>query len=309
MKRITQAIKQKAAEYGFDAVGIARAMEVDLQTQNHFRDWLASKAHAEMAYMENYPDKRFDPTLLVEGAKSVIAVALNYYPSVFQKIDQPQISYYAYGEDYHEILKEKLNLLFSYIHEEVTPIHGRCFADTAPILERHWAEKAGLGFVGKNNMLIIPGKGSYFFLGFLIIDLELIYDEPMKKRCGNCSRCQDSCPTKALSPYFLDSQKCISYLTIENRKEIPAEFNKQLGTHLYGCDECQKACPWNRFASPCQTTELQVKECILQLDTTMLDNMEQQDFSRMFKGSPIKRAKFSGLKRNWFSIRGNMNCN
>lgn len=304
-KANTVSIKNKAIELGFDAIGIAQAAEISEDITRAFISWIQNKGHADMAYMENNLEKRLNPKLLVEGARSIIVVALNYYPRQTQKADQPQFSYYAYGEDYHEILKEKLNSLYTYINNEITETSGRCFVDTAPILERYWAAQAGIGFIGKSNMLIIPKKGTFFFLGFLIVDLELEYDSPIQSRCGACTRCIDNCPTKALSPYYLDSNKCISYLTIENRNEIPDSYSKYFGKQLYGCDICQKVCPWNRFATPTHIKEFTPKEIILRIDPSMLESMKQEDFSRYFKGSPVKRTKFAGLKRNWELIRDN----
>lgn len=304
-KTITSAIKNKACELGFSATGIAPAQQVQEETALAFKTWISKNGNADMLYMENNSDKRLNPQLLVEGARSVIVVALNYFPQQTQNADQPQFSYYAYGEDYHEVLKEKLNNLYAYINNEITSISGRCFVDTAPILERYWASQAGVGFIGKSNMLIIPQKGTFFFLGLLITDLELEYDSPMKQRCGSCTRCIDNCPTKALSPYYLDSKKCISYLSIENRNDIPDSYSQQFGKQVYGCDICQKVCPWNRFASPTHIKEFTPKEIIMRIDPSMLKSMKQEDFSRYFKGSPVKRTKFSGLKRNWMLIRNN----
>lgn len=306
-KETAQAIKQKAYELGFDAIGIAPAAKVSDETAIAFEKWLAAKGNAGMSYMENYLEKRLNPGLLVEGARSIIVVALNYFPQETQTPDQPQISYYAYGEDYHEVMKEKLNLLYTYINNEITEATGRCFVDTAPILERYWAAKSGIGFIGKSNLLIIPGKGTFFFLGLIILDKELEYDTPLKGNCGSCTRCIDNCPTKALSPYFLDSNKCISYLTIENRDEIPEIYSHTFGKQIYGCDICQKVCPWNRFASPTNIGAFSPKEIILRIDPTILESMQQEDFSRFFKGSPVKRTKYSGLKRNWMLIRSNFN--
>ena len=304
-EQITLSIKEKAFELGFDAIGIAPATPVSEDIRLSFDKWINQNGNAGMSYMENYHDKRMNPQLLVDGAKSVIVVALNYYPSTIQDSKQPQISYYAYGEDYHEVIKEKLNSLYTYINSDLIEINGRCFVDTAPVLERYWAAQSGIGFIGKSNLLIIPQKGTFFFLGLLIIDKELIYDQPLKRSCGNCSKCIDHCPTKALTPYYLDSNKCISYLTIENKEEIPASISTQIGNHLYGCDVCQLVCPWNRFATATKISAFSPKEIILKIDNQILEEMQQSDFSSYFKGSPIKRAKFAGLKRNWECIRPN----
>ncbi|MGL5788039.1 MAG: tRNA epoxyqueuosine(34) reductase QueG [Bacteroidales bacterium] len=304
-EQISRAIKEKALELGFDAIGIAPAAPVSEDIRLSFDKWISQKGHAGMSYMENYYDKRMDPRLLTDDAKSVIVVALNYYPEKKQNPEQPQISYYAYGEDYHEVIKEKLQTLYTYINNEITPVNGRCFVDTAPILERYWATRAGIGFIGKSNLLIIPKKGTFFFLGLLIVDKEMAYDQPLERSCGNCTRCIDHCPTKALSPYYLDSHKCISYLTIENREEIPAALASKFGKQLYGCDICQQVCPWNRFATPTETAAFTPKEIIYKIDNRIMESMQQADFSSCFKGSPVKRTKFAGLKRNWECIRSN----
>ncbi|MEG1586865.1 MAG: tRNA epoxyqueuosine(34) reductase QueG [Bacteroidales bacterium] len=290
-------IKAEALRLGFDACGIARAGHV---ADAHFvEEWLQEGCSAEMQYMHNHFEKRTDPRLLVEGSKSVIVVALNYYPAVKQSEAVPQFSYYAYGKDYHEVIKEKLRLLYEYIQREISPVEGRMFTDSAPVLERYWAVQAGLGFIGKNTQLIIPGKGSYFFLGELILDLELIPDTPLRLSCGNCTRCMEACPPKALiGVKKLDARRCISYQTIENKGEIAPETASVLGNHLYGCDICQQVCPWNRFATPNQTIEFQPSEAFLSLDKERLENMTEEEFRIIFRHSAVKRAGYKGLKRN-----------
>lgn len=255
MHSLSILIKNKAKELGFDACGIAEVASADTEVL-FFDRWIAEGCHAGMKYMENYRDIRLNPAGLVEGARSVISVALNYYPAQKQSPDSPRISYYAYGKDYHIVVKDKLRQLWEYITSLVPVLDStlpvaRFFTDSAPILERYWAWKAGLGWIGKNTNLIIPGKGSFFFLGEIVTTLELDYDTPQKNRCGTCRRCLDSCPTGALErPGHLNANKCISYLTIEHKGDIPSEQASRLGDRLYGCDTCQEVCPWNRFASP-----------------------------------------------------------
>ena len=297
---IEQKIKDKALELGFDACGIAKATAVSSNHREQLRDWLDKGYAAGMQYMHNHEDKRTDPTLLVEGAKSVICVALNYFPSTFRKPHDPYFSYYAYGEDYHDVMKHKLRELATYINDNICPIEGRQFTDSAPVLERYWAQQAGIGFIGKNTQLIIPGKGSYFFLGELIIDIELIPDEPMSNKCGACRNCLTYCPSKALVyPNGLNANSCISYQTIENRESFISEpALSAIGNQVYGCDICQQVCPHNRNAKGNTTPELQPSEAFLKLDRQALENLAIDEFRAVFKKSAIKRAKYEGLKRN-----------
>lgn len=293
-------IFEKAFSLGFSACGIASAEEIDKSCRSHFDKWLHEGKEAGMQYMKNYKDKRFDPRLLTEGARSVLVVALNYYPSIHIPEDHPQFALYAYGQDYHIIIKEKLKELFSFINS-LTPVEGRIFCDTAPIMERYWAQKAGIGFIGKNAQLIIPGKGSYFFLGEIISTLELPFDQPINNRCGNCKRCIEQCPTQALIPgdfTTLDANKCISCQTIENRGNIASEIASKIDNKVYGCDTCQKVCPWNRFSTPTLIPELKPSEEFLSLNNEKLEKLTQEDFNRIFKKSAVKRVKYEGLMRN-----------
>ncbi|MDR1743735.1 MAG: tRNA epoxyqueuosine(34) reductase QueG [Dysgonamonadaceae bacterium] len=293
----SEEIKWHALSLGFDACGICRAEDSGLKTD--YMRWISEHCHGKMAYLERNIDKRLDPRLLVEGAKSIVCVALNYYPQVKQREDLPQFAYYAYGQDYHDVVRGKLNLLFDFVRLLRPETQGRCFVDSAPVLERFWAARAGLGFVGKNTLLVTPGKGSYFFLGELIVDLELDYDHPIAQSCGKCRRCLDACPSKALEkPYWLNAKKCISYQTIENKEDMDEEVESAIGNRVYGCDSCQQACPWNRYAKPHNTLEFVPSEEFLSLDLVALQNLTQKDFNRIFKKSPVKRAKFDGLKRN-----------
>ncbi len=270
--------------------------------------WIRENGHAGMDYMERNIDKRLDPRLLVEGARSVVSVALNYYPHRKLPDEVPQFAYYAYGRDYHEVVRGKLRQLYDWIKERVPAVTGRYFSDSAPVLERFWATQAGLGFIGKNTLLIIPGKGSFFFLGELIIDIELDYDSPVTQNCGKCRRCLDACPTGAIEqPYRLNARKCISWQTIENRGEISPDIVPLLHNNLYGCDICQKVCPWNHYSRPHSTPELMPSEAFMALDLQKLRSMDEEDYRAIFRHSAVKRAKFSGLKRNAEAISKSQN--
>ncbi len=294
-------IKQKALDLGFDACGICRATESG--EEERYMQWLQDHWQGGMGYMERNIDKRLDPRLLVEGARSIISVALNYYPPVKLPGKVPQFAYYAYGKDYHEVVREKLRCLFEWIRERVPDVTGRYFSDSAPVLERFWAARAGLGFIGKNTLLIIPGKGSYFFLGELIIDIELDYDEPVTENCGDCTRCLRSCPTNAIEePYRLNATRCISYQTIENKGEIAPEIVPNLRNNVYGCDICQKVCPWNRDAMSHNIPEFMPSDAFLKLDLEQVMEMDEDRWNHIFRQSAVKRAKLSGLKRNASAI-------
>ena len=302
MHSLSILIKNKAKELGFDACGIAEVASADTEVL-FFDRWIAEGCHAGMKYMENYRDIRLDPAGLVEGARSVISVALNYYPAQKQSPGSPRISYYAYGKDYHIVVKDKLRQLWEYITSLVPVLDStlpaaRLFTDSAPILERYWAWKAGLGWIGKNTNLIIPGKGSFFFLGEIVTTLELDYDTPQKNRCGACRRCLDACPTGALErPGHLNANKCISYLTIEHKGDIPSEQASRLGDRIYGCDTCQEVCPWNRFASPTREVAFSPSPAFLSLKKEDLRCFTRDDYNRIFAGSAVKRAKYEGLIR------------
>ena len=296
----TATIKKLAAQLGFDYCGIAKAGKLD-DDARRLEQWLNKGMHGTMQYMENYFDLRTDPTLLVHGAKSVITLLMNYYPKQFQNEDTPKISKYAYGKDYHEVIREKLNNFIASIKEEVGEIHGRGFVDSAPVLERSWAQKSGLGWIGKNGNLINNKSGSYFFIATLITDIELDYDNPnTKDYCGTCTRCIDNCPTEAILPdKVIDGSKCISYFTIELKDAlIPGNMQGKFDNWMFGCDACQDVCPWNRFSKPTNEIAFAALPEILNFTTNDWEEMTEESFKIIFKDSPLKRTKFSGIKRN-----------
>ncbi|MBU6341490.1 MAG: tRNA epoxyqueuosine(34) reductase QueG [Bacteroidetes bacterium] len=293
-------IRSEALRLGFDFVGFARAERLDEEARR-LEQWLHQGAHGQMAYMENHFDMRVDPTLLVPGAKTVICLAFNYHTEARQEDpDAPKISQYAYGVDYHFVVKEKLKALFAFMQEKIGEVNGRCFVDSAPVLERAWAHKAGLGWNGRHTLTIHPKRGSYFFLAEIICDLPLLYDDPLRDHCGTCRRCIDACPTQAIAPegYFLDAARCISYLTIELRAEIPESFAPHMENWMFGCDICQQVCPWNRFARPHEEPQFEPHPDLLSMRKADWQALEEDTFSRIFKKSAVKRIKFEGLKRN-----------
>ena len=248
----TQLIKTEAKRLGFLSCGISKAEFLEEEAPR-LEKWLNQNMHGEMQYMENHFDKRLDPTKLVEGSKSVISLLLNYFPSEEQNSDSYKISKYAYGTDYHFVIKDKLKTLLHFIQEEIGEVHGRAFVDSAPVLDKTWAAKSGLGWIGKNSNLLTQQVGSFYFVAELIVDLELDYDSPVTDHCGTCTACIDACPTDAIvQPYVVDGSKCISYITIELKNEIPSEFDGKLDDWMFGCDVCQDVCPWNRFSNPTQ---------------------------------------------------------
>lgn len=302
-KKYTEQIKAEALRLGFSACGIAPADDVGVNSV-YLSEWLKKGNHGGISYMENHFDKRVDPRLLVEGTRSIISLALNYFPSRKLDNNQYQFAWYAYGKDYHDIMRVKLDSLYNYIHENIQPVNGRAFCDTAPVLERYWAWRAGLGWIGKNTQLIIPGAGSYFFLGEIFLDLELLYDEPKPNRCGDCSLCLQHCPTGALEqPFELNCRKCLSYLTIENRDEIPPLVRNHMGNRIYGCDQCQESCPWNRFASPTKEPGFEPSEAFITMNKDDWDKLTEEQYNEIFRGSAVKRAKYSGLMRNIRAVK------
>jgi epoxyqueuosine reductase len=296
----TAFIKTSAKNLGFNFCGVAKAVKLD-EDARRLEAWLNNGLHGSMHYMENYFDLRVDPTLLVPDAKSVITLLLNYFPSEQQKKDVPKISKYAYSGDYHEIIKEKLNELLSMLKEKIGDIHGRGFVDSAPVLERSWAQRSGLGWIGKNGNLITKQQGSFFFIATLITDLELVYDDPfVKDYCGTCTKCIDACPTNAiLDNKIIDGSRCISYFTIELKDMlIPDEMKDKFENWMFGCDICQDVCPWNRFSKP--TTEVAFAPIpeVLNLTTKEWESLSEESFKKLFKHSPLKRARFQGIQRN-----------
>lgn len=301
----TAFIKQTAVQLGFDHCGIAKAVKLD-EDARRLERWLQNGMHGTMHYMEKYFDLRIDPTQLVPGAKSVITLLKNYYPEKEQQTDGPKISKYAYGKDYHEVIKKQLNDFLSLIKNKVGDIQGRGFVDSAPVLERSWAQRSGFGWIGKNGNLITRQNGSFFFIATLITDLELEYDDPfVKDYCGTCTRCIDACPTDAILPgKVIDGSKCISYFTIELKEMlIPREMNGRFDNWLFGCDTCQDVCPWNRFSRPTTEKDFAPLPVILNLSTKEWNEMTEESFKKLFKDSPIKRAKFSGIQRNLKFLR------
>jgi len=293
----TEKIKQKALEIGFSAIGISKADYLEKESKQ-LKEWLGNGFHGEMTYMENHFEKRTDPRKLVDNSKSVISVLYNYYPPKIQPENSYKISKYAYGRDYHFVLKEKLIELFEYLKTIEPKVTGRIFVDSAPVLEKAWAAKSGLGWIGKNTNLISKEHGSFLFIGEIITDIELAPDSPIKDYCGNCTKCIDACPTKALSPYKLDARKCISYLTIEKKGEIPEKFKDQLNGWVFGCDICQDVCPWNSKAKPQSEKEFNPKSEILTYLKSDWEKLNKDDFKRIFSDSPLDRTNFEGIKRN-----------
>jgi epoxyqueuosine reductase len=295
-----QLIRSKAAELGFFHCGFSKADFLEEEAPR-LESWLKHNFQGKMSYMENHFDKRLDPRLLVEGAQTVISLLLNYFPSEKQKDPaSPKISKYAYGEDYHFVIKDKLKELIRFIQDEIGEVNGRAFVDSAPVMDKVWAKKSGLGWIGKNTNLIHPKEGSFFFIAELITDLNIDADEPIKDYCGTCTRCIDACPTEAIvQPYVVDGSKCISYLTIELKDEIlPKEFGGKMDNWMFGCDVCQDVCPWNRFSKVSQEKRFQPTLTLLDLTKSEWKNLEEETFQKLFKNSAVKRTKFSGLKRN-----------
>lgn len=298
--KYSQLIKDEAKRLGFMACGISKATFLEEEAPR-LENWLLKNHHGEMKYMENYFDKRLDPRLLVDDAKSVISLSLNYFTEEKQKDPSaPKISKYAYGQDYHTVIKEKLKELLFFIEEKIGAVSGRAFVDSAPVLDRAWAKKSGIGWIGKNSNLISKQNGSFFFLAELIIDLELDYDNPFQTdHCGTCTRCLDACPTDAIiAPQVVDGTKCISYLTIELKNEIPNQFKDKMDNWMFGCDICQDVCPWNRFSKVHEEDAFKPDSGLLELDANALTEITDEVFKKIFKGSAVKRTKLTGLKRN-----------
>jgi epoxyqueuosine reductase len=298
--------KRRAAELGFMACGISRA-EFLKDEAPRLENWLHQGRHGQMRWMENHFDKRLDPRLLVDGAKSVISLLLNYYPPAEeqQPDDTLKISKYAYGRDYHFVIKDKLKTLLADLEAEIGAINGRCFVDSAPVLDKAWAKKSGLGWVGKNSNLITPGAGSFYFIAELIVDVEMAYDGPIRDYCGSCTKCLDACPTQAITePYVVDGSKCISYFTIELKDQIPTEVAGQFGNWVFGCDICQDVCPWNRFSRPHQEPQFQAHPSLRDLKAADWQEITHELFSELFRQSAVKRTGYAGLQRNIRFVTG-----
>lgn len=296
--KYTQMIKSEATRLGFLSCGISRAGFLEAEAPR-LEKWLKNGMHGEMHYMENHFDKRLDPTLLVDGAKSVISLLLNYYPSETQNPDSYKISKYAYGEDYHFVIKDKLKDLLGFIQTEIGEVNGRAFVDSAPVLDKAWAAKSGLGWIGKNANLLSKQVGSFFFIAELIVDLDLDYDSITTDHCGSCTACLDACPTEAIvAPYVVDGSKCISYFTIELKDNLPTEMKGKFEDWAFGCDICQDVCPWNRFSKPHNEPLFNATPEILSFSKKDWEEITEETFRKVFKNSAVKRTKLSGLKRN-----------
>jgi epoxyqueuosine reductase len=294
----TQLIKKHAQQLGFDFCGISKADFLEEEAPR-LEQWLLQGKHGKMKYMENYFDKRLDPRKLVDGAKSVISLLYNYYPNQAPLQAVAGLSKYAYGKDYHLVLKEKMKSLLEYIYEEIGEVNGRAFVDSAPVLDKAWAKKSGLGWIGKNSNLINKQSGSFFFIAELIVDLELEHDSAIEDYCGTCTACIDACPTQAIiEPYVVDGSKCISYFTIELKEAIPQEMKGKLDGWAFGCDVCQDVCPWNRFSKPHCEPQFDPKPELLNMTNNDWLEMTEEVFAKLFQDSAVKRTGFKGLKRN-----------
>ncbi len=302
-KKYTSSIKDEALRLGFDFCGIAKADFLEEEAPL-LEKWLLQNHHGKMAYMQNYFDKRLDPRKLVPGAKSVISLLYNYYTNIKHDLSAPKVSKYAYGRDYHFVVKEKLKELVSFITENIGDINGRAFVDSAPVLERAWAKKSGLGWVGKNANLINRQYGSFFFIAEIICDLELNADGPIEDYCGTCTRCIDACPTEAIiQPYVVDGSKCISYFTIELKEEIPAKYKGKMDDWIFGCDVCQDVCPWNRFSKNHREKQFLPSKKFTDMNVEEWHEITAEVFEHLFHDTPVMRTGYKGLKRNLDFIR------
>ncbi|WP_442969081.1 tRNA epoxyqueuosine(34) reductase QueG [Psychroserpens sp.] len=294
----SQFIKSEAKRLGFLSCAISKAQFLEEEAPR-LEKWLKNNAHGEMRYMENHFDKRLDPTKLVEGSKSVVSLLLNYHPSEVQNTESYKLSKYAYGTDYHFVIKDKLKELLHSIQDEIGDVHGRAFVDSAPVLDKAWAAKSGLGWIGKHSNLLTQQIGSFYFIAELIIDLELDYDHATTDHCGTCTACIDACPTQAITePYVVDGSKCISYFTIELKENIPSEFKGQFDDWMFGCDVCQDVCPWNRFSKAHNEPLFNPHPDLLSMTKKDWEEITKDTFNKVFKNSAVKRTKFEGLQRN-----------
>ena len=294
----SQLIKAEAKRLGFLSCGISKAGFLEEEAPR-LENWLNQNHHGEMKYMENHFDKRLNPTLLVDDAKSVISLLLNYYPSEIQNTDSYKISKYAYGQDYHFVIKEKLKELLQTIQTEIGEVSGRAFVDSAPVLDKAWAAKSGLGWIGKNSNLLTQQVGSFYFIAELVVDLDLEYDYATTDHCGTCTACIDACPTEAIvSPYVVDGSKCISYFTIELKENIPQEMKGKMDDWIFGCDVCQDVCPWNRFSKSHNEPLFNPNPELLSMTKKDWEEITEDTFKKVFKNSAVKRTKLDGIKRN-----------
>jgi epoxyqueuosine reductase len=301
----TQVLKALAKELGFDFCGVSAA-EYLKEEAPRTKKWLQQNKHGKMQYMENHFEKRMNPVLLVDGAVSVISLLYNYYGAEQQPSGAPKVSMYAWGNDYHKVIKDKLFILLEKLQEKTGKINARVFTDSAPVMERAWAAKSGLGWIGKHTLLINKQKGSYFFIAEIICDKEFEYDVAIENFCGTCTKCIDACPTQAIEPFSVDASKCISYATIElNEQNIPNEFSKKMQTNIFGCDICQQVCPWNRFAQPHNEILFKMLEPIKTWGLKEWRELNEETFKKEFKNSPLLRTKYSGIKRNLNFISDN----
>ncbi|WP_283639439.1 tRNA epoxyqueuosine(34) reductase QueG [Mesonia mobilis] len=297
-EKYTKLIKTEATRLGFMSCGISKAEFLEEEAPR-LEQWLNENRNGEMGYMENHFDKRLDPTLLVSGAKSVVSLLLNYFPQETQREDSYKLSKYAYGRDYHFVIKDKLKQFLHFINEEIGEVGGRAFVDSAPVLDKAWAAKSGLGWIGKNSNLLSKKTGSFFFIAELIIDLELEYDTPVTDHCGSCTACIDACPTDAIyEPYKVDGSKCISYYTIELKNSIPESEKGKFEDWMFGCDICQDVCPWNRFSKPHNEPLFDPHPDLLQMTKHDWEEITRETFNEIFRKSAVKRTKYDGLKRN-----------
>ncbi len=291
-------IKKEAERLGFLSCGISQADFLETEAPR-LENWLSKNMHGEMSYMENYFDKRLDPRLLVDGAKSVITLLMNYYPAQFQVEDSYKLSKYAYGRDYHGVIKKRMSELTAFIREHIGEINSEIFIDSAPVLDKAWAVKSGLGWMGKNTNLISKKTGSFFFIAEIICDLDLDYDTITTDHCGSCTACIDACPTQAIEqPYVVNGSKCISYFTIELQNQIPTEMKGKFDDWMYGCDVCQDVCPWNRFSKPHNEPFFEPRANLLELTKADWNALNKETFNKVFKKSAVKRIKFEGLVKN-----------
>jgi len=298
-------IKEEATRLGFSFCGISKAAFLEEEAPL-LEQWLKNGFNGQMGYMENHFDMRLDPRMLVPGAKSVISLLLNYFPEMTNgdEAGAYKVSKYAYGKDYHKVLKSKLKELHHFIQENIGEVNGRAFVDSAPVMDKAWAKRSGLGWMGKNTNIISKSEGSFYFIAELIVDLDLQADSPVTDHCGTCTRCIDACPTDALiEPYKIDASRCISYLTIELRDNIPQEFQGKMENWIFGCDICQDVCPWNRFSKPTQVAEFSPLPGLMEMKKQDWDEITEEVFQSIFKDSPMKRTKFEGLKRNVEAVK------